>query len=147
MSMKLITVEMAQEYAERLLPILREERERLDLQIRRIEASIERANAPKPDPAPGQFQLVAPSRSSGGKRAKKGESEKLIMDYLRSIAPKKAAAKEISTVTKTAYGTVLRILRNLKKGGNAASHKRLWRFVDNGNGALVHDHLVGRITA
>jgi hypothetical protein len=145
MSTKLITVEMAQEYAERLLPILREERDRLDLQIRRIEASIRTATEGPKNESVGQFQLVAPSRSSGGQRAKKGESQKLILEYLRSIAPKKAAAKEVASVTKTAYGTALRILRNLKERGDATSHKRLWGFAVKGNGTLVHDELVGLV--
>ena len=147
MSTKLIMVEMTREFAEKLLPMLREERDRLDLQIRRIEGGITAAQeAPAKESAARQFPLVAPSRSSGGLRAKKGESEKLIVVYLASIAPKKAAAKEIAGVTKTAYGSALRILRKLKKRGDAVSIKRQWKLAEGRNGSQSQPDLVGQLT-
>lgn len=145
----MITIELPESIAERILPILKHEHETLGLQIRKIESSIAIS---KEDPskaarngaaARDTLPLMAPERTERG-RAKKGESQKLIVLYLQSIKGR-AAPKEIADATKTAYGSCLRVLRGLKQNGLANVKKRLWAWNTNGISSVEpRNDLTGR---
>jgi len=131
----MLTLELPEGIAERILPILKNEYELLGVQIRKIESILKKRN-PEHDPeqhakngaaASATLPLLAPTKTEAG-RAKKGESEKLIIEFLKSISPKKTAVKEVSGATKTAYGSCVRILRKLKAEGKAKVTKRQWAW-------------------
>ncbi len=135
----MITIELPESIAERILPILKSEHEVLGIQIRKIEASLnkETVKARNGAESSGLLPLLTPTKTESG-RAKKGESEKLIVEYLKSLKTgQRAAVKEISTATNSAYGSCIRILRKLKSSGLVSVRKRLWGWEGKPHGVLT----------
>jgi DNA invertase Pin-like site-specific DNA recombinase len=123
--MKTITVELSEEVLAEILPILERKEQLLHMQVAKIRAGLA-GHAPENGRDNNQMPLrVVPEKTASG-RAKKGESEKLIVDYLKSTGGHGAAVKEIAASTKAAYGSCIRILRKLKQQGDVNSRKRLW---------------------
>lgn len=144
-----IKLELSPEIAAKVLPLLEQEYAQLGLQIQRIknwqnrekeiEKEVEDGREPKRiDPTTERtLPLETPPKTESG-RSKRGETRRLILDYLERMDGKSVGVKEISDATGTKYGSCTRILRDLKEEGLATSRKRLWarRVAQDVNAAL-----------
>lgn len=145
--MKTIKLDLSPEIAAKVLPLLEEQYAQLGLQIQRIkgwqtrekeiEKELEDGKEPKRiDPATERIlPLDTPPKTETG-RSKRGETRRLILEYLGRMDGKAVGVKEISDATGTKYGSCTRILRDLKDEGFATSRKRLWA---RGPRGVVHD--------
>ena len=125
--MKTITVELPEELAKRILPMLEREEQMLHVQVLKIKAGLSGTAPQSGGDNNRELSFAIPAKTASG-RAKKGESEKLIVDYLKSAGQHGAAVKEIAGSTKAAYGSCIRILRKLRSQGDVVSKRRLWHW-------------------
>ncbi|MCE0483822.1 MAG: hypothetical protein LV479_06260 [Methylacidiphilales bacterium] len=129
--MKTFTLEFTPEIAREMLPTLeRQHRQLVNLAAvveKQIEA-IRKELRPKTEDAEevfAQSNLARVSHTQTG-RAKKGETEKVVSDFLRQV---NGAGTTMSTITKrtgTKYGSVRRILKNFLQKGAVTTKDNLW---------------------
>lgn len=133
--MKTITVELSLDEAERLLSEYREARnvaiedlqearekvEEISQKITRLEASINGPEFQK------DFLSTLQRRPSG--RAERGESEKLISDFLKNRNGTGASMKEVCEATGAKYATAYRILHKLEEKNFATEADSKWRWI------------------
>ena len=137
--MSTIRVELTLDEIDKLLNVLEPEAEALILRIRKLKEYRDqsKANAKAVLGSATQIPLVsAPASSMWGKRVAKGETERLVKEYLQSLNGKPVGVKEISNATHTKYGSCVRILRGLAEKNQVLSNKRLWKWAP-------HHDLVG----
>lgn len=133
--MKTIMIELTEEMAGKILPILEREAQSLQIQIARIRSGMGGFSGKQAGVTTGPERLTAPQLPSQagppqtpGKRAKKGASEGFILDFLKLSGGDGVSVKEIVDGSKTSYGTCVRILRQLDERGEVESNNRLWKW-------------------
>ena len=119
--MDTITLEIPRDEAEKILPFFESRRAKLLSELKAVEAQI---GAIKGDAKP---MPTAEAATNGGERAKKGETKKLVTDYLRSLPG--LGGDSISNIAKrsgASYTSTYRTLQAMKKGGEVNLKNHLW---------------------
>jgi hypothetical protein len=132
--MKTITVELTAEMAEQLLPIWEQQRDQKEGELAELKSRINHVREALSDTTAsgGSFtvvQPIVPAAKTAKGRTKRGESKKLIKQFLKMRNGVGATIKEITAETGTAYGTVRRILIQLEGEHSAERHKGLWKLM------------------
>ena len=137
--MNTITLELTEETARQMLPILEQRQGVLAANLNAINSQITRIksflgvglfSASERQKAPELvLPMPRPTKTAHG-RIKKGESAKLIMAFLASANGNGATLKEITTGTGTSYGTARRIVIGLANDQKAVHRGEKW-FIAN----------------
>ena len=129
--MTMIKLEITTESAKAMLPILEQQCEELrgqlvgaEKQVTKLRQEIAAASghSVKQEPLPMTF---SPKKTKEG-RAKKGESESAIANYLQTVNGQGASTTSISTSAGTKYGTTYRILKHMRGKGSVRQVNDLW---------------------
>jgi hypothetical protein len=142
-----INLEISEETAREMLPLLERQLQELSAKASRLASQILEikqklsleSNVPLPNfvgPPPfgsSRFGIArgiaegAPAKTPHG-RMRKGYSQRIIADFLKGRNGAGATVKEITAETGTIYSTVLRVLRNLSKDNKVISRKGQWTW-------------------
>jgi hypothetical protein len=122
-TMQTITLQISTEAAEKMLPFLESQRSELLSDLKAVEQQISTIKAKLiavSNTPPVQQTTFPPSilasaaANSAGKRAKKGESEKIITNFLTAINGSGATLNDVVVGTHTKASTAYRILQRMK---------------------------------
>lgn len=122
-----ITLELTADEAKTMLPVLESQRRDLQQKLHATEAKIAAINSA----LNGQqvIPAVTANKTATG-RIKKGESDKLIFNYLGSLSGKSASLREIAKATGVSSSSAYRSLKRLE--GNKITQNRgsLWSLAE-----------------
>jgi hypothetical protein len=133
-SMKMINLEVTEESAREMLPILERQRNDMQMRLNDLTKQIQRIRQGLGIATFNEARDVTPllisevEKTPHG-RIKKGQSKVAVSQFLLKRNGTGATIKEITADTGTSYGTVRRILNELKDGNKATLDSGLWKSI------------------